>query len=79
MGFLSSFGLMQRTKDGSQLSNIFINTSKDRLNCALSVGDLFLVSSPCARRTAENIATNILQNWKEVLVQRRRNPEDTLL
>ena len=41
-----SLGLMQRTKDGSQLNNIFIKTSRDLLNCALNVGERFLVSSP---------------------------------
>ena len=46
MGLFISLGLMQRTKDGSQLKSIFINTSKDLLNCALNVGDRFLVSSP---------------------------------
>lgn len=65
MGLFRSLGLMQRTKDGSQLNSIFINTSKDLLNCALSVGDLFLVSSPCENKRG-NISRNVvtLENRK---------------
>jgi len=47
MGFLYSLGLMQRTKNGWQTLRVLINSSRDRLNWLLRVGERFLVSAPC--------------------------------
>lgn len=49
IGFLNSFGLMQRMKKGWHRLRVFMRASKDFLNCAPSVGDFFLVSEPCKK------------------------------
>ena len=46
IGFLWSFGLMQRTKKGWQDDKVLISRSRDFLNWAPRVGERFLVSSP---------------------------------
>lgn len=46
MGFLSSLGLMQRTKKGWQTLSVLMSSSSERLNWLLRVGERFLVSIP---------------------------------
>lgn len=46
MGFLYSFGLMQRTKKGWHTLSVRISNSRERLNWLLRVGERFLVSAP---------------------------------
>jgi len=45
-GFLNSFGLMQRTKNGWQVFKVFISASRDFLNCEPRVGERLRVSGP---------------------------------
>lgn len=55
MGFLYSFGFMQRTKNGWQTLKVFISSSKDLLNWLLRVGERFLVSAPYTDKHPHNM------------------------
>lgn len=53
IGFFSSLGFTQRTKNGWHTLSVLISISRERLNWLLRVGERFLVSTPCKHTNAQ--------------------------
>ena len=64
IGFLYSFGLMHLMKKGLHWLKVFINDSRDFLNCDDKVGALFRVSEPMFRSSLNRFCRNLfLDTW----------------
>lgn len=58
LGFLTSFGLIQRTKNGWHELKVFIRASSDLLNCVPRVGGFLRVSLLAAKSFSNSTFKN---------------------